>query len=215
MTYLSKEIYIKPLIIIYLGINHKPSDFQMDPSIENYLNLNYDVLYIETNSVFNIKFKIYSDLSKIEKANYKERPSIVFLGHSFGCIFSLYIINILNIESKTKIIFIDPLTDYMKRFIKIIGKEFEDFMDNVPKTIKCKTLIITYYLKGCEDINTCDKSYVTKYNLKKEMFLNLFDDISNVEVVGLYLDRNLKYIPHDIHKNYPGKVIELVKTFLS
>lgn len=207
-------MYIKPLIIIYLGINHKPSDFQMKPSIENYLISTYDILYIETNSVFDIKLKIDSDLSKIEKLNYKERPSIIFLGHSFGCIFSLYIIKILNIENKTKIIFIDPLTDYMKRFIKIIGKELENFMDNAPKTIKCKTLILTYYLKGCEDINTCDKSYVIKYNLKKEMMLNLFDDTSNVEVVGLYLDKNLRYIPHDIHKNYPSKIIELINKFI-
>jgi len=207
-------MYIKPLIIIYLGINHKPLDFQMEPSIENYLSSTYDILYIETNNVFNLKLKIDSDLYEIEKSNYKERPSIIFLGHSFGCIISLYIIKILNLETKTKIIFIDPLTDYMKRFIKIIGKEFENFMDNAPKTIKCKTLILTYYLKGCEDINTCDKSYVIKYNLKKEMMLNLFDDISNVEVVGLYLDKNLKYIPHDIHKNYPNKVIELIKNFI-
>jgi hypothetical protein len=203
--------YIKPLMIIYLGINHKPSDFQMNPSIEDYIRLTYDILYIETNNVFNIKSKLELDISKIEQAEYKERPSIVFLGHSFGCIFSLYIIKKLNIENKTKIIFIDPLTDYMKQFT---SKELQDFMNNAPKTIKCKTLIITYYLKGCTDINTCDKSYVIKYNLKKEMMMNLFEDKTNVEVVGIYMDKKIKYIPHDIHKNYPDLVLEHIKSFL-
>jgi len=203
--------YIKSLIIIYLGINHKPSDFQMNPSIEDYIRLTYDILYIETNNVFNIKSKLELDISKIEQAEYKERPSIVFLGHSFGCIFSLYIIKKLNIENKTKIIFIDPLTDYMKQFT---SKELQDFMNNAPKTIKCKTLIITYYLKGCTDINTCDKSYVIKYNLKKEMMMNLFEDKTNVEVVGIYMDKKIKYIPHDIHKNYPDLVLEHIKSFL-
>ena len=203
--------YIKSLIIIYLGINHKPSDFQMNPSIEDFIRLTYDILYIETNTVFNLKSKLELDISKIEEAEYKVRPSIVFLGHSFGCIFSLYIIKKLDIENKTKIIFIDPLTDYMRRFM---GKELEDFMNNAPKTIKCKTLIITYYLKGCTDINTCDKSYVIKYNLKKEMMLNLFDDKTNVELVGIYMDKKIKYIPHDIHKNYPDLVLEYIKSFL-
>ena len=198
-------------MIIYLGINHKPSDFQMNPSIEDYIRLTYDILYIETNNVFNIKSKLELDISKIEQAEYKERPSIVFLGHSFGCIFSLYIIKKLNIENKTKIIFIDPLTDYMKQFT---SKELQDFMNNAPKTIKCKTLIITYYLKGCTDINTCDKSYVIKYNLKKEMMMNLFEDKTNVEVVGIYMDKKIKYIPHDIHKNYPDLVLEHIKSFL-
>ena len=209
-----KHKIIKPLMIIYLGINHKPNDFQMDPSIEDYLRLTYDILYIETTNVFNIKSKIDLDILKIETLNYKERPSIVFLGHSFGCIFSLYIIKKLNIEDKTKIIFIDPLTDYMKRFMKIMGKQFDDFIDNAPRTIKCKTLIITYYLKGCTDINTCDKSYVLKYNLKKEMMMNLFDDKTNVELVGIYMDKKIKYIPHDIHKNYPDLVLEYIKSFL-
>jgi len=204
--------YIKSLIIIYLGINHKPSDFQMNPSIEDYIRLTYDILYIETNNVFNIKSKLELDISKIEQAEYKERPSIVFLGHSFGCIFSLYIIKKLDIEKKTKIIFIDPLTDYMKQFT---GKELQDFMNNAPRTIKCKTLIITYYLKGCTDINTCDKSYVIKYNLKKEMMMNLFEDKTNVQLVGIYMDKKIKYIPHDIHKNYPDLVLEHIKLFIN
>jgi len=203
--------YIKSLIIIYLGINHKPSDFQMNPSIEDYIKLTYDILYIETNTVFNLKSKLELDISKLEEAKYKVRPSIVFLSHSFGCIFSLYIIKKLDIENKTKIIFIDPLTDYMRRFT---SKELQDFMNNAPKTIKCKTLIITYYLKGCTDINTCDKSYVIKYNLKKEMMMNLFDDKTNVEIVGIYMDKKIKYIPHDIHKNYPELVLEHIKSFL-
>jgi hypothetical protein len=186
----------------------------MNPSIEDYIRLTYDILYIETNTVFNLKSKLELDIFKIEEVKYKVRPSIVFLAHSFGCIFSLYIIKKLDIENKTKIIFIDPLTDYMRRFIKIMGKELEDFMNNAPKNIKCKTLIITYYLKGCTDINTCDKSYVIKYNLKKEMMMNLFNDKTNVEVVGIYMDKKIKYIPHDIHKNYPDLVLEYIKSFL-
>ena len=76
---------------------------------------------------------------------------------------------------------------------------------------------------------TDHNSFLTENQQNKNQFLFNSDYVLSKGIVnsnavvnpknpseyGLYLDRNLKYIPHDIHKNYPGKVIELVKTFLS
>lgn len=206
---------IKPLMIIFLGIDRSIDEFDLNPSITKYMSQYYDIINITTplDTVHDdIEDTLHDNADIIVKnienlliqANYVCRPNLLFLAHSFGCILCLHTIKKLITDmSKISLIFIDPTSQYTKNYVKKISDELILILDSVPTDVKCKTLIFTYY---------CIVDH-PKYKSKKNSILKLFDDDSNVTIKSLYVKPKSKIIPHDLHIIYPKLILEEIKEF--
>jgi hypothetical protein len=209
---------MKSLFIFILGIDYIKDDYIKNDFLMIPVN-KYDILYLESKksellNEIDIQNKINNMIFKIEELNYNDRPSIVFLTHSFGCIFSLHIVKALKIEYKSKLIFFDPTNNYTRRYIEKISYSLVNFFDKTPKNIKSNILIIKNYTKGCNDINNCDSSYVINNKKRDNIILELFENSENIEIISLYLPKKIKYKPHELYKIHPDVILDKINNFL-
>jgi hypothetical protein len=199
----------KPLMIIFLGIDRMPNEFDLNPSITKNMELEYDIIYITIFSSalyddISIDITMKNIINILEKEDCINRPKVLCLAHSFGCIICLHIIKYLNIDKKTKVlmIFIDPTTQYTKNYLKKINDELIFFIDNVPMDIRCKKLIFTHNL-------TDHKKQETKINA----ILKLFDNNGDITIKSVSVESKSKIIPHNLHMIYPKLILDEIKIF--
>lgn len=210
----------KPLLVYFLGINRTIDDFNLQPSIYNSLDHKYDSLYITTESdelitEEQIHNKLQIIQQQIQDKNVHKRNNIVFVTHSFGSIFALYMIKILDIQDKTSIIMIDPSTKYHIKHIEKISQYLKKILDDVPKDIKSKTLVISYLPKKCPTLIDCPKKESDLMKSRISHISDLFEDLSNVQVELINIAKETKNIAHNLHKINPQNTLHTIQTFLS
>jgi len=197
---------MKPLAVIFMGINRSKEEFNTSPSIHTYIESYYDSMYVSlTTDDLQTTEKIQQRLKTI-LAEIRQRgvPQLV-LAHSFGCIFALY--SLAEFQNPgIQFVCIDPTTQFTRGYAAHISTALAEFLDATPKPQINSVHILSYAPK--EPMTEKKQNYIRKRNAG---IVALFSETTAVTVNYIEKARG-KYSVHDIHLNHPEIIIGAIKT---
>jgi len=200
---------MKPLAIIFMGINRPREEFNTIPSIHTYIESSYDSMYVsltidDLQTTEKIQERLKTILAEIRA---RGAPQLV-LAHSFGCIFALYSLAEFQ-NSGIQFVCIDPTTQFTRGYAEHISKPLAEFLDSNPKPLLNSAHVISYAPK--EPMTEKKQNYIRKRNAG---IMALFSDTTDVNVD--YVEKvSGKYSVHDIHVNHPEVIISVVRRLLA
>lgn len=191
---------MKPLCIIITGIDRHISEF------DNYTSFmrqrGYDVEGLELNSQhFETEQTFQSFIDSIIPLTIN-RPNIVIIAHSFGCIASLYLMKHIS-QKNVILIFFDPTTQARRKYVLLIGGIATKILDSAPKDIVAKTFVFTY-------TSTSNEVYIQRKKAIEDLWL----DKTHPIIISEELPRKTKFIAHDIHRIIPELIIQKFQSII-
>lgn len=196
---------MKPLAVIFMGINRSKEEFNTSPSIHTYIESYYDSMYVslaidDLQTTEKIQQRLNSALAEIRQ---RGAPQLV-LAHSFGCIFALY--SLAEFQNPgIQFLCIDPTTQFTRGYAEHISKPLAEFLDCNPKPPLNLAHVISYAPK--EPMTEKKQNYIRKRNAG---IMALFSEATDIKLK--YILKESGNNPHDIHLNHPEVIIGMIKT---
>lgn len=197
---------MKPLAVIFMGINRSKEEFNTTPSIHTYIESSYDSMYVslsidDVQTTEKIQQRLKTILAEIQQ---RGAPQLV-LAHSFGCIFALY--SLAEFQNPgIQFLCIDPTTQFTRGYAAHISPALAEFLDATPKPQINSVYVLSYAPK--EPMTEKKQNYIRKRNAG---IMALFSEATTVALEYVQKESG-KYIAHDIHLNYPEVIIDAIKT---
>jgi hypothetical protein len=197
---------MKPLAVIFMGINRSKEEFNTTPSIHTYIESSYDSMYVsltidDVQTTEKIQQRLKIILAEIQR---RGAPQLV-LAHSFGCIFALY--SLAEFQNPgIQFLCIDPTTQFTRGYAEHISTALAKFLDATPKPQINSVHVLSYTPK--EPMTEKKKNYIRK---RHKGIMALFSETTAVTVNYIEKVRG-KYSVHDIHLNHPEIIIDAIKT---
>ena len=196
---------MKPLAVIFMGINRSKEEFNTTPSIHTYIESYYDSMYVSlTIADLQTTEKIQERLN-LALAEIRQRgvPQLV-LAHSFGCIFAIY--SLAEFQNPgIQFVCIDPTTHFTRGYAEHISPALAKFLDCKPILQLNSVNVLTYAPK--EPMTEKKQNYIRKRNAG---IMGLFSEETIVTLEYVQKESG-KYIAHDIHLNYPEVIINAIR----
>jgi hypothetical protein len=196
---------MKPLAVIFMGINRSKEEFNTTPSIHTYIESSYDSMYVSlTISDLQTTEKILERLKTIlAEIQQRGTPQLV-LAHSFGCIFALY--SLAEFQNPgIQFLCIDPTTKFTRGYAEHISPALAKFLDATPKPQINSVHVLSYV--PIEPMTEKKQNYIRKRNAG---IMALFSETTAIKLK--YIPKKSGKNPHDIHLNHPEGIINAIKT---
>lgn len=196
---------MKPLAVIFMGINRSKEEFNTTPSIHTYIESSYDSMYVslsidDVQTTEKIQQRLNSALAEIQQ---RGTPQLV-LAHSFGCIFALY--SLAEFQNPgIQFLCIDPTTQFTRGYAAHISTALAEFLDATPKPQINSVYVLSYTPK--EPMTEKKKNYICK---RHKGIMALFSEATEIKLK--YILKESGNNPHDIHLNHPEIIIDAIKT---